>query len=426
MTLYTYIYIYIYPHICEYTTNHRRLASDMAAGHGKCHLKVVGALSNDVLLDVRLPWQTDVTHVKRCIRTALDVGFFQQRLLLMPAGRPLRDHEILDSLAGSSTSRQPRQRLQRRYWPVGARPPPEAEAASTLVSMNASHEPIVLALVRLQYVEADDDTVEQLLDAAAGGPTHRLLQLLQQRSDPDQTVATDPDVTALMLASWHGHLAAVALLCDAGAGKDKADAGDATALCAASQEGHLEVVRLLCKEGAEKDLATVHGATALHAASRAGHVKLVHLLCQEGADKDKAAVHGDTALYAASHQGHTQIVRLLCDAGADKDRATVHGVAALFAASQQGHLRVVRLLCDAGADKDNSKEGHATALFAASQEGHVKIVRLLCNAGADKDSATVYGATALYTASHQGHTEMVLSTDYHTHTHAKLSKLMYF
>ena len=33
--------------------------------------------------------------------------------------------------------------------------------------MHAAHEPIVLALVRLQYVEADDDTVEQLRDAAA-------------------------------------------------------------------------------------------------------------------------------------------------------------------------------------------------------------------------------------------------------------------
>jgi len=273
----------------------------MAAG--KCHVQVVGALSSESLLDVWLPWQTDVTHVKHCIRTALGVGLFQQRLLLMPAGRPLRDHEILDSLAGSSTSRQQRQRLQRRYWPLGARPPPEAEAAATLVSMHAAHEPIVLALVRLQYVEADDDTVEQLLDAAADGRTRRLLQLLQQPIDPDQTVATvDPDVTALMLASREGHLGPVALLCDAGADKDKATEDDATALHAASQEGHLEVVRLLCKEGADKDHATVHGVTALHVASQQaqqGHLEVFHLLRDAAADKDHATQRAGRALHVA-------------------------------------------------------------------------------------------------------------------------------
>lgn len=182
--------------------------------------------------------------------------------------------------------------------------------------MHAAHEPIVLALVRLQYVEADDDTVEQLRDAAADGHTRRLLQLLRQAINPDQTVATvDPDVTALMLASYEGHLGAVAPLCDAGNDKDKANVLGATALHAASQEEHLEVARLLCNAGADKDKGTVNGVTALYAASQEGHPEVVRLLCNAGADKDKANELGATALHATSQQaqqGHLEALHLLC------------------------------------------------------------------------------------------------------------------
>ena len=55
--------------------------------------------------------------------------------------------------------------------------------------------------------------------------------------------AKQDGVTALMLASTHGHLKVVRLLCLAGADKDMAGEDGATALINASYKGHLEVGR---------------------------------------------------------------------------------------------------------------------------------------------------------------------------------------
>ena len=196
-----------------------------------------------------------------------------------------------------------------------------AEPAAAAACALARLEPIELALVRLEYVDADEYAVRQLLLAAHAGNAHQMRESLG--------LPTRPDSRALVLASCLGHLEVAHLLCDAGVDKDRAMQNDAaTALMMASERGHLDVARLLCAAGADKDKAMPNGSTALHLASHKGHLEMVDLLCKAGADVDKAKVSGATALLVASQNGHVEVVRLLCEARADRDKTKMSGATA--------------------------------------------------------------------------------------------------
>ena len=67
------------------------------------------------------------------------------------------------------------------------------------------------------------------------------------------------------------------LLCEAGADKDKADHGGFTALMVASYYGHLHVARLLCEAGADKAKANQDGEQAL---IWAGHLEVDYMPCK--------------------------------------------------------------------------------------------------------------------------------------------------
>ena len=57
-----------------------------------------------------------------------------------------------------------------------------------------------------------------------------------------------------------------------------------TALMHASFQGHIDIVRLLLDAGADKSLRDVSGTTALIHASYVGHIDIVRLLLNAGAD----------------------------------------------------------------------------------------------------------------------------------------------
>ena len=169
-------------------------------------------------------------------------------------------------------------------------------------------------------------------------------------------------LTALYIASEHGHLAVVQALLAAGADTEakSQDAwavqnsssweGDQAALYAASSNGHLAVVQALLAAGADKDVKEKGGRTALHEASWAGHLAVVQELLAAGADKDANEQDGRTALHEASRAGHLAVVQALLAAGADKDAKDQHDWTALHDARWSGHLAVVQALKAAGAD----------------------------------------------------------------------------
>ena len=128
---------------------------------------------------------------------------------------------------------------------------------------------------------------------------------------PHQLQRNDKDVgrTLLYLASANGRLAAVELLLDRGADKDKANFFGDTPLYIASQNGHLAVVELLLARGADTDKANKEdGSTPLMAAARYGNLDVVERLLGRNACLYLRDKHGRTALEMARERGHAAIV----------------------------------------------------------------------------------------------------------------------
>lgn len=132
---------------------------------------------------------------------------------------------------------------------------------------------------------------------------------------------------ALPVAGLMGDVQSVALLLDAGANINAAQAPlHATALQEAAMAGHLEVVRVLLARGADVSLQDNQGFTPLHAASWNGHLEVIDLLLAHNAALEARNNYGgtvlDTTVHAIinTHYGHPrplQTVQKLLAAGAD-------------------------------------------------------------------------------------------------------------
>ncbi len=84
-----------------------------------------------------------------------------------------------------------------------------------------------------------------------------------------------------------------------------------TALMIASNHGHDKIVKMLLAEGAKVDAKNNNGMTALMFASKNGHDKVVTMLLAEGAEVNAKGINGMTALAYASQEGHSVVVDLL-------------------------------------------------------------------------------------------------------------------
>ena len=249
--------------------------------------------------------------------------------------------------------------------------------------------------------------------------------------------AQDGDgVTAVFLASEHGHARLVHLLASAGAsvtnttiaerrflGADFAKRVDemllneewmrnasvdlvllsgtdmhfaVTALHAACIGGHTAAVRALLRAGANAEARDAHGATCLHAACAAGQLAVVAKLLDRGADMAAVDFDDKSCLEAAANAGCFDVVRELVARGADvEDR---RGGQTLFqrfarlwegapsAASRRAYEARMRGLLACGACIDAEEFGHGpgrTALDKAACDGLLGLVTLLIELGAN-------------------------------------------
>lgn len=115
---------------------------------------------------------------------------------------------------------------------------------------------------------------------------------------------------ALMLAAYHGHGGAVALLLDAGAAPDGVGAGN-TSLMGVAFKGHLDVAALLLDRGADPDARGAAGRTALMTAALFNQPAIADLLLARGADPNAVDDAGDTASTLALTQGHADLAARL-------------------------------------------------------------------------------------------------------------------
>jgi ankyrin repeat protein len=164
------------------------------------------------------------------------------------------------------------------------------------------------------------------------------------------------DTPLLAVCAQGDAAAAQALLADGADAKER-NAGfpQLTALMVASQHGHAEVIQALLKAGAPVACDDQNGYTALMHAAVYGHAGAVKLLAGSRVSGSAGRVNvrtarGATSLMMASEQGHAEVVAVLLGAGADVNAKDYKGCTALIWASWRNQFRVARALLDAGAD----------------------------------------------------------------------------
>nr|WP_086494125.1 ankyrin repeat domain-containing protein [Novosphingobium panipatense] len=162
----------------------------------------------------------------------------------------------------------------------------------------------------LPPLPAPERIQELLFDAARLGRTDMISALLLAGADIE---ARDPKgYTPLILASYHGHLGATALLLDEEASIDQPDRSRGnTALMGAAFKGYEPITDLLLRRGADPNAPNHAGQTALMMASLFGRQEIVDRLITYGADKGVVDTAGNSALSLARDQGNSKMVALL-------------------------------------------------------------------------------------------------------------------
>ncbi|XP_048795758.1 ankyrin repeat domain-containing protein 29 isoform X2 [Lagopus muta] len=200
-----------------------------------------------------------------------------------------------------------------------------------------------------------------------------------------------PLANAAFWAARKGNLALLQLLLNSGrVDVDCKDSLGTTALMVASYYGHIDCVRELVLQGADINLQRESGATALFFAAQQGHNDVVKFLFEFGASTEFKNKDGGTALLAACQYGHA------------KD-----GASAIFLAAQGGYLDVIRLLLSSGAKVNQPRQDGTAPLWIASQMGHSEVVRVMLLRGAERDAARNDGTTALLKAAIKGYNNVI-------------------
>jgi len=221
-------------------------------------------------------------------------------------------------------------------------------------------------------------TNDDFIQAAEVGDLQRLKELIAEwkvTGDFDINATNKKGATALILASYAGHINIVQFLIDEGAKVNAHTDNGISALWIASYEGYLDIVKFLVTQGADLNVKENNGATALMASSQTGHLSVLHFLVSQGADVNAHANNGITALWIASSQGHIDIVKFLVTQGADVNaKDDENGETALMVACIEGYLDIVKYLVEIDVDLENI---HDDVELIAYNSGHIEIVEYL-------------------------------------------------
>jgi ankyrin repeat protein len=173
----------------------------------------------------------------------------------------------------------------------------------------------------------DNEKAQQLLadepdvfEAAAFGRTEPLKRALVADPTAVRARAVD-DFTALHLAAFFGHPAALKALIEEGADIN-AEATNSFVtrvrpLHSAAANGGLECSRLLLNAGADVNAQQGDGFTPLMEAAQVGDLELARMLLEAGADRSISREDGTSAESLAREAGQHALVELLRGHGSD-------------------------------------------------------------------------------------------------------------
>ncbi|XP_077365170.1 ankyrin repeat and SAM domain-containing protein 6 [Festucalex cinctus] len=262
--------------------------------------------------------------------------------------------------------------------------------------------------------------------AARGGHTHVVKLLLESDAFVD-----DFDHLADAVNNENNNNS-----CSFGAGEGCAGGGardfmDVTALMVASQHGHEAIVRLLLEWGSDVSFAQkTTGWGPLMVAALSGKVAVAQQLVERGADPDRVNVLSKTAfelamqlkqreikayldsittvrpqtdderrrpdVFSALKLGNSQLVKeILEEDPTQVNSSNQEGASPLMMAAVSGHLEVVQLMVEKKADIDKQDGVHGwTALMQATYHGNKDVVKYLLSQGADVNLRAKNGYTA--------------------------------
>ena len=171
--------------------------------------------------------------------------------------------------------------------------------------------------------ELDPETlafVQNVFELVRAGDAGQLAPLLAGGLPPN--LRNQKGDSLLMLASYHGHLAASELLLTHGADPELANDQAQTPLQGAAFKGDLDMARLLLAHGASVEgRAFEGGKTALTFAAMFGRTAIVEELLAHGADPRARDAEGTTPLDAARMMGAqetaAQLERVLAQGSGD-------------------------------------------------------------------------------------------------------------
>ncbi|XP_036934883.1 ankyrin repeat and SAM domain-containing protein 6-like isoform X1 [Acanthopagrus latus] len=268
--------------------------------------------------------------------------------------------------------------------------------------------------------------------AARGGHTHVVKLLLESGAYADdydhlavaaEAVSNGNNNNSCSAAGFGGGEG-----CPGGGGREFMDI---TALIVASQHGHEAVVRLLLEWGSDVNFSQkTTGWGPLMVATLSGKVAVAQQLVERGADPDRVNVLSKTAfelamqlkqrdvkayldsittvrpqtdderrrpdVFSALKLGNSQLVKeILEEDPTQVNSSNQEGASPLMMAAVSGQLEVVQLMVEKNADIDKQDGVHGwTALMQATYHGNKDIVKYLLSQGADVNLRAKNGYTA--------------------------------
>ncbi|XP_061614963.1 ankyrin repeat and SAM domain-containing protein 6-like [Phyllopteryx taeniolatus] len=246
--------------------------------------------------------------------------------------------------------------------------------------------------------------------AARGGHTHVVKLLLES----DAFVDDFDHLAAAADSNGNNNNSCSAVGFGAGeacAGGGVRDFMDVTALMVASQHGHEATVRLLLEWGADVSFAQkTTGWGPLMVAALSGKVAVAQQLVERGADPDRVNVLSKTAFELAMQLQQREIKAYLDSITTvrpqtDDERRRPD----VFSALKLGNSQLVKEILEEDPTQVNSsnQEG-ATPLMMAAVSGQLEVVQRMVEKKADIDKQDgVHGWTALMQATYHGNKDVV-------------------
>lgn len=247
-------------------------------------------------------------------------------------------------------------------------------------------------VLRLVHMGADANTWATsvgtpLMMAARAGDLPAIKVLLQWGANVDA-----PDIDA-----QQPRTKVLSVMHEQGCSWDVAELkGRGTALMQASFEGHVHAVRSLVAAGARVDVQDWLGRTALAYAVRGGSLQVVSALLDGGADPNVPAADGLTPLHVAAERGDLRALQCMLAKGGDSAATTANGGYTLLMAAVRHSAVIAELLKLKSCDINACDTDGCTALMAACAAGRAASVQLLLKAGAEPNAVDHWGCSALH------------------------------